>query len=127
MPGRVRTPLIQQMERTECGAACLGMVLGHHGRWLPLEELRIACGISRDGSRAGNIIRAARRFGLEAEGFEVSADEARELTTPFIAFWDFNHFVTVEGFSTRHAFINDPAIGRRRLSLSEFARRFSGI
>ncbi|HUO02532.1 MAG TPA: cysteine peptidase family C39 domain-containing protein, partial [Rhizomicrobium sp.] len=127
MPRRVTTPLVQQMERTECGAACLGMVLGHYGLFLPLEELRVQCGISRDGSRAGNIVRAARRLGLDAEGFEVSADKADELSVPFIAFWDHNHFVTVEGLNARHAFINDPAVGKKRIPRAEFERHFSRI
>jgi NHLM bacteriocin system ABC transporter peptidase/ATP-binding protein len=127
MPGRVRTPLVQQMERTECGAACLGMVLGHHGLFLSLEDLRVQCGISRDGSRAGNIVRAARRLNLDAEGFEITAAGAGELSVPFVAFWNFNHFVTVEGLTARHAFINDPALGRKRIPRGEFDRHFSGV
>ncbi|MGE5504980.1 MAG: cysteine peptidase family C39 domain-containing protein, partial [Actinomycetota bacterium] len=124
---RVRTPVVQQMERTECGAACLGMILGYHGRWIPLEQLRIDCGVSRDGSRASNVVRAARRHGLEADGYKVELEAARTLPVPFVAFWAFNHFVVVEGFKGDRVFLNDPAVGRRSVSWSEFDRNFTGV
>lgn len=122
-----RTPVFQQMERTECGAACLGSILGYFGRWVPLEQLRIDCGISRDGSRASNILKAARRYGLEADGYRVDAEAARAVRTPFIAFWGHNHFLVVEGFDKGKVQVNDPAIGRRALGWGEFAEKFSQV
>lgn len=127
MGRRIRTPFVQQMERAECGAACLGMILGHFGRWVPLERLRIDCGVSRDGSRAGNLVRAAGRHGLTAKGFRVDVVEAARLPLPYVAFWASNHFVVVEGFGRGKVYLNDPAIGRRTVSAVEFERTFSGI
>lgn len=123
----VRTPIVQQMERTECGAACLGIVLGYFGRWVGLDQLRIDCGVSRDGSRAGNMVRAADLYGLQTEGHRVPAAETRSLPGPFVAFWGGNHFVVVETASRAHVRINDPAIGRRRLTWAEFERGYAGV
>ena len=124
---RVQTPTILQLEAAECGAAALGMVLAAHGLWVPLADLRVACGVSRDGSRAGNILRAARGYGMEARGFRYALGELPALPMPLIAFVDLNHFVVVEGIVDGKVFLNDPAFGRRRLSTAEFDRHYSGI
>lgn len=115
------------MEAVECGAACLAIVLGYYRRFERLDTLRAACGVSRDGSNAGSIIRVAQQFGCEAEGFQASADAALKGPFPAIIFWNFNHFVVLEGASATHAYLNDPAIGHYRVSRSEFEERYSDV
>ena len=124
---RVATPILLQMHATECGAACLGSVLGHFGRWVPLTELREKCEVSRDGSSAASIVRAARHYGLESSGLSVRAEALKKLQLPLIVFWQFSHFLVVEGFDDRYFYLNDPATGRRRLSAEEFDKGYSGI
>ncbi len=124
---RVRTPLQIQSHATECGAACLCSMLAYFGRWVPLSELRVSCGVSRDGSTAAGISRAAKEYGLVCRGRNVNASHLRELPMPQIIFWEWNHFLILEGFDKNFAYLNDPAMGRRIITLEEFDQKFSGI
>ena len=124
---RVRTPLFPQFEASECGAACLGVILAHYGRWEPIEELREACGVSRDGASAVDIVRAGERYGLEITGWRKDVGALRDLEFPVILFWEFNHFVVLEGIGNGRYYLNDPANGRRTVGDETFDRAYTGI
>ena len=124
---RVKTPTIYQMEATECGAASLTMVFGYYGKFLPLEQMRIETGVSRDGCNAKNILRAARKFGMEAKGYKKSLEGLLEMEAPCIIHWNFNHFVVWEGVQGKYAYINDPAMGRRKLTMEELDDCYTGV
>ena len=117
-----------QMEALECGAACLTMILAYYGRWVPLEKVRADCGVSRDGSKASNVLKAARTYGLAAKGMTYSTEALRNKGTfPCIIFWNFNHFVVLDGFKGKYAYLNDPARGQVRVEIDEFDKSFTGI
>ncbi len=126
--GRVKVPVIMQLEALECGAASLTMVMAYYGKWVPLEQVRADCGVSRDGSKAKNILKAARGYGFKAKGYrcEVSAIKNR-VSYPCIIHWNFNHFVVLDGFKGETACINDPARGEVKVPMEEFDRSFTGI
>ena len=123
-----KVPIIIQMEALECGAASLAMVLAYYGLWLPLAQVRTDCGVSRDGSNALNMLKAARNYGLTAQGFRYEPEELREEGTfPCIVHWKFNHFVVLDGFKGNRAYLNDPARGVYSVSMEEFNKAFTGV
>ena len=120
-------PVVMQMEATECGAACLVMILAHYGRWVPLEEARVKCGVSRDGSKAVNIMKAACSYGMQADSRECSMQELLESESlPCIASWNRKNFVVLCGFSGGKALLNDPGRGSIKVDLEAFERSFGG-
>ena len=126
--GRVKVPVIMQMEALECGAAALAMVMAYYGKWVPLEQVRVDCGVSRDGSKAKNMLVAARSYGLVAQGYRCEIESLKEdVILPCIIHWNLNHFVVLTGFQGKYAWINDPARGEVRVPMEELDRSFTGI
>ena len=124
---RPRTPLLLQMEAAECGAACLGIVLAHYGRWVSLAELHVSCDVGRDGCTAEDIVNAAGAYGLQATGWRREIEQLRDLPLPAIVFWRFNHFVVLERISEGRYHINDPTFGHIRVDKDTFDRDFTGV
>jgi NHLM bacteriocin system ABC transporter peptidase/ATP-binding protein len=123
----IRVPVVMQMENLECGAASLTMIMAYYGKWLPLEQVRVDCGVSRDGSNAKNIMIAARNHGLKASGFRKEIKALRKVTCPAIIHWNFNHFVVLVGFKKKTVIINDPARGRVEVPNELFDKSYTGI
>lgn len=124
---RKKTPLLIQMENTECGAACLGIILAYYGRYVPMEELRIACGVSRDGSSAYGIVKACEKYGIDCEGYSYTVEELKQQPMPCILYWGFDHFVILEGIEEDNYYINDPAVGHITMKEAEFRQYFTGV
>lgn len=126
--GAAKVPVVMQMEALECGAASLAMILAYYGKWVPLEQVRLDCGVSRDGSNARNVLRAARRYGLEAKGYRYETEDLRAKGTfPCIVHWNFSHFVVLDGFKGDKAVLNDPAKGTYSVPMKTFDESFTGI
>lgn len=123
-----KVPVIIQLEALECGAASLAMVLAYYGRWVPLERIRSDCGVSRNGTKASTILKAARSYGLTAKGYRYSVEMLQtQVTYPCILYWEFNHFVVLDGFKKGKAVINDPARGKVEVPLESFNKSYTGV
>ena len=127
MKGFVKTPTILQMEAAECGAASLAMLIMYHGGHVPMEKIRVDAGVSRDGSKAGNLIRAAEKYGMEGHGYKRPFAALVQMQPPCIILLNYGHFVVFEGTKKNDAYLNDPAVGRRRLTLKELEAIYGGV
>ena len=126
--GVAKVPVVMQMEVLECGAASLAMIMHYYQKWIPLEQTRVDCGVSRDGSSAKNILVAARSYGMKAQGWRLEPEALlEEGPFPCILHWGFNHFVVLCGFKGKKAVINDPARGRVEVPWEEFDKEFTGV
>ena len=126
--GAAKVPVVMQMEALECGAASLTMILAYYGKWIPLEQVRADCGVSRDGSNAKNVLKAARSYGLNAKGYRYEPEQLKkDGKFPCIIHWNFNHFVVLDGFKGNKAVINDPAKGTYSVPMETFDNSFTGI
>ncbi len=123
----VKTPAVYQMEAAECGAASLAIIFSYYGKSMALERMRVETGVSRDGCSAGNIMRAAKKHGLECHGYRKELKGLLELKPPCIIHWNFNHFVVYEGIKRGYVYLNDPAVGRRRITIEELDKGFTGV
>ena len=126
--GVAKVPVVMQLEALECGAAALAMVMAYYGKWVPLEQVRLDCGVSRDGSKAKNIYLAAEHYGFEVKAFRMDPESLKaQGTFPCIIHWNMNHFVVLNGFKGKHVYINDPARGTVKISWEEFDKAFTGV
>ena len=126
--GIASVPVVMQLEALECGAAALDMVLAYFGLWIPLEQIRKDCGVSRDGSNLKSIYRAAKKYGLSPRAFKCDAETLKtEAAYPCIVFWEFNHFVVLDGFKKDRVYLNDPARGKITIPFEEFSKSYSGV
>lgn len=126
--GVAKVPVVMQMEALECGAASLTMILAYYDKWIPLEQVREDCGVSRDGSNARNILRAARSYGLNAKAYRYSPERLKEVGKfPMIVHWEFNHFIVLDGFKGNKVYINDPARGNIVMTFEQFDEGYTGV
>ena len=126
--GAAKVPVVMQMEALECGAASLAMILAYYGKWIPLEQVREDCGVSRDGSNAKNILKAARSYGLNAKAYRYNPERLKEIGKfPMIVHWEFNHFIVLNGFKGNNVYINDPARGTVKMTFEQFDEGYTGV
>ena len=125
--GVAKVPVVMQLEALECGAACLAMVLAYYEKWIPLEQVRTDCGVSRDGTKLSHIAKAAMKYGMEIHLYKYGVKSVMEkVQYPAIIHWNFNHIVVLQGFEKDRALINDPARGRVKVTMEETAWTLDG-